>query len=46
MIVKVGLCTTGCDERELCVECALCVLFKGHGDYGRGYDSHSVVKCR
>ena len=46
MIVKGGVCTAGCDERELCVECALRVLFKGRGEHGRGDDSCGEVQRR
>jgi hypothetical protein len=44
MIVKGGVCITGCDERELCVR-TLPVLFKGSGD-GRGDDCCNEVQRR
>ena len=46
MIVKGGVCTTGCDEREFVEECALLVLFKGRGEHGRGNDSCGEVQRR
>jgi hypothetical protein len=48
MIVEGGVCTTGCDERELCVgvHSAYYLRAVGNTDDGRGNDSCGEVQRR